>query len=140
MRNKILTVGVFDYFHYGHLRLFYQIKAYYPNSHLIVAVQDEDFILKYKPEAIIFYSTEIRCELVRSLRQVDQVITYKRVAEIVREIDFDIFAVGEDQKHSGFQEAMSYCVKNGREVLHLSRTPNISSTMMKGNFEFRRPA
>lgn len=140
MRHKILTVGVFDYFHYGHLRLFNQIKIHYPKSYLMVAVQHEDFILRYKPGAVVFYSTEIRCELVRSLRQVDRVITYQAVAEIVREIDFDIFAVGEDQNHSGFQEAMAYCLKNDKGILHLSRTANISSTMMKGNFEFRRHA
>ena len=137
--KKVLTVGVFDYFHYGHLRLFCQIKNHYQNSHLIVAVQHEDFILKYKPESVIFYSTEIRCEFIRSLRQVDQVITYESVADIVRKIDFDVFAVGEDQNHSGFQAAMAYCVKNRRGILHLSRTANISSSMIKGNFEFRRP-
>ncbi|WP_165078481.1 MULTISPECIES: adenylyltransferase/cytidyltransferase family protein [unclassified Desulfovibrio] len=134
MQPRILTVGVFDYFHYGHVRLFNQIKSLYPRSHLIVAVQDEDSILKYKPDAIIFYSTEVRCELVRALRLVDEVITYKNVADIVREADFDIFAVGEDQDHPGFRRAIGYCRRQGREILRLSRTPNISSTTLKENF------
>ena len=43
---KILTFGVYDYFHIGHLRLFKQCKQH--ADYLIVAVQDSDFILKYK--------------------------------------------------------------------------------------------
>ena len=135
--DKILTVGVFDYFHYGHLRLFNQIKSNYPKSYLIVAVQKKEFILKYKPGSIVFYSTEIRCDIIRSLRQVDKVITYDNVSDIVRYVDFSIFAIGEDQNHSGFQDAISYCIKNGKEILKLSRTPNISSTNVKGYFEFK---
>lgn len=140
MLPRILTVGVFDYFHYGHVRLFNQIKSLYPHSFLIVAVQDEAYIHRYKPGAIIFYSTQIRCELVRALRQVDEVITYQNVADIVRLVDFDIFAVGEDQAHSGFQQAINYCRQQGREILRLSRTPNISSTTLKENLTRRRGA
>ena len=54
--KKVLTVGVFDYFHLGHLRLFKQAREY--GDYLIVAVQEEDYIHKTKPEAIIFYSTK----------------------------------------------------------------------------------
>lgn len=37
--KKVLTVGVFDYFHLGHLRLFKQAREY--GDYLIVAVQEE---------------------------------------------------------------------------------------------------
>ena len=47
--SKILTFGVYDYFHIGHLRLFQQCKSH--ADYLIVAVQDEKSILKYKPDA-----------------------------------------------------------------------------------------
>lgn len=49
--KKVLTVGVFDYFHYGHLKLFNNAKNF--GEYLIVAVQDSDFILKYKPNGSI---------------------------------------------------------------------------------------
>ena len=45
MMSKILTFGVYDYFHLGHLRLFKQCKNY--GDYLIVAVQDGDYIKKY---------------------------------------------------------------------------------------------
>ncbi|MDO4499443.1 MAG: adenylyltransferase/cytidyltransferase family protein [Coriobacteriaceae bacterium] len=51
--KKVLTVGVFDYFHIGHLNLFERARAL--GDCLIVAVQDGDFILKYKPEANVLY-------------------------------------------------------------------------------------
>ena len=44
--SKILTFGVYDYFHLGHLRLFKQCKQY--GDYLIVAIQNSDYILKYK--------------------------------------------------------------------------------------------
>ena len=40
--KKILTFGVYDYFHIGHLRLFKQCKQY--ADYLIVAVQDGAYI------------------------------------------------------------------------------------------------
>ncbi len=131
--KKILTVGVFDYFHYGHLKLFQQAKNIVPNGYLIVAVQESEFIKKYKPNADIFYSTEIRKELVGSLKCVDKVISYTDVYEIIQKIDFDIFAIGADQNHQGFIDAVKYCTQTGKTVVQLHRTPNISSSLIKNN-------
>lgn len=41
--RKILTLGVYDYFHIGHLRLFKQCKEH--ADYLIVAVQNGEYIL-----------------------------------------------------------------------------------------------
>ena len=65
--EKILTFGVFDYFHLGHLRLFKQCKEH--ADYLIVAVQDSDYILKYKPTAKIRYSTAERVEMLEALKE-----------------------------------------------------------------------
>ena len=127
--KKVLTVGVFDYFHYGHLRLFKRAKAL--GDYLIVAVQDGDYITKYKPQTPIYYSTEQRLEMVGALSVVDQVCVYYDVDEIVKKIDFDIFVVGGDQTHAGFQRAVKWCKDNKKEVIRLERTPNVSSTDIK---------
>lgn len=131
MKKRILTFGVFDYFHYGHLKLLQQAKGICNNCYLIVAVQQSEFIKKYKPDANIFYSTDIRCELIKSLSCVDSVITYTDVAKAIKEIDFDIFAIGADQKHQGFIDAIEYCKKNNKQIVYLQRTPNISSSIIK---------
>lgn len=130
--KKILTVGVFDYFHYGHYKLFENAKKL--GDYLIVAVQDGDYILKYKPEAKILYSTEQRIELISALRCVNETIIYYDVDKLVSEVDFDIFAVGGDQNHPGFLKAIDWCLNNGKEVVRLPRTPGICSSEIKKKF------
>ena len=61
----------------------------------------------------------------------DEVIIYKNVDDIVRKVDFDVFAVGEDQNHSGFQKAIEWCRENGKEVVRMQRTQGISSSDIK---------
>ena len=127
--KKVLTVGVYDYFHLGHLRLFKQAREH--GDYLIVAVQDGDYILKYKPEAKVLYTTEQRQELIGALKIVDEVTSYTDVDEKVKEVDFDVFAVGEDQKHAGFMRAVEWCKAHGKEVVRLQRTPGICSSEIK---------
>ena len=126
---KIITVGVFDYFHIGHLRLFENAKKL--GDYLIVAVQDDNYILKTKPEAKILYNTKERIDLVKSLRVVDDVIVYQDVDRLLPEVDFDVFAIGEDQTHEGFQRALKWCKKNGKKIVRLPRTPGICSSDIK---------
>lgn len=127
--KKVLTVGVFDYFHLGHLRLFENAKKL--GDYLVVAVQDGDFILKFKPEAKVLYSTQERLDLVSALKVVDEVVTYEAVDEDIKKIDFDIFAIGGDQNHAGFKRAVKWCEENEKEVIRLPRTPGICSSEIK---------
>ncbi len=127
--KKVLTVGVFDYFHLGHLRLFENAKKL--GDYLVVAVQEGDFILKFKPEAKVLYSTQERLDLVSALKVVDEVVTYEAVDEDIKKIDFDIFAIGGDQNHAGFQRAVKWCEENEKEVIRLPRTPGICSSEIK---------
>lgn len=131
--KKVITVGVYDYFHIGHLRLFENAKSL--GDYLIVAVQDGDCILKTKPNAKVLYTTEQRMDIVRALRVVDEVITYQDVDKILPEVDFDIFAIGGDQIHEGFQRAVNWCKKNGKKVVRLPRTPGICSSDIKKQLE-----
>lgn len=131
--KKVITVGVYDYFHLGHLRLFENAKKL--GDYLIVAVQDGDCILKTKPNAKVLYTTEQRMDIVRALRVVDEVIIYQDVDKLLPKIDFDIFAIGEDQTHVGFQRAIKWCEENGKTVIRLSRTPGICSSEIKHELE-----
>lgn len=129
--KKVITFGVFDYFHYGHLRLFEQAKI--NGDYLIVAIQDEAYIRKYKPDAKIFYTNEQRNALIRALRIVDETVFYTDVDVTIKEIDFDVFAVGEDQNHAGFQSAIRYCEENQKSVVRMTRTPGICSSEIKNH-------
>ena len=127
--KKVLTVGVFDMLHIGHILLFKRAKTL--GDYLIVAVQDDDCILKYKPGTKMVYTTEERKFMVGALKYVDEVITYRDVDTDIQGVDFDIFAKGPDQCHAGFQRAVAWCQAHDKEVVVIPRTENISSTMLK---------
>lgn len=128
--NKILTFGVFDYFHLGHLRLFKQCKQY--ADYLIVAVQDSKYILKYKPDAKIIYSNEERIEMLKAISIVDEVVLYDSVSqEALKNFEFDILALGEDHKGGRFDIVEQWCKEHGKKVVRLKRTPGICSSDIK---------
>ena len=115
--------------HIGHILLFKRAKEL--GDRLVVAVQDGDCILKYKPGTKMVYSTEERVYMVSTIKYVDDVVVYKDVDLDIQKIDFDILARGEDQIHAGFQRAEQWCAEHGKEVKVLTRTAGISSTMLR---------
>ena len=127
--KRILTVGVFDLLHFGHMELFRKAKAL--GDHLIVAVQDDENVVKFKPGTKLTYNTEQRCYMVASIRYVDEVVVYKNAESIVQEVDFDVFARGPDQTNSSFQAAEKWCVAHQKEVVILPRTEGISTSLIK---------
>lgn len=129
MGKTILTVGVYDMLHIGHILLFKRAKEL--GDKLIVAVQDSDVILKYKPGTKMIYTTEERMYMVSTIKYVDEVVVYRDVDKDIQNIDFDVFAKGPDQAHEGFQKAVKWCEEHGKEVVIIPRTEGISSTMLR---------
>ena len=131
--KTILTFGVYDMLHIGHILLFKHAKELLcgEECRLIVAVQEEDRILKYKPGTKMIYSTKERMFMVSAVRWVDEVITYSDVDIDIQNIQFDIFAKGPDQQHAGFQRAVAWCMENGKRVAVIPRTEGISSTLLR---------
>ena len=127
--KKVLTVGVYDMLHIGHIELFRKAKAL--GDYLIVAVQDSEVVEAFKPNAHLIYSTEERCFMVSALRYVDEVVVYRNVKDIVRDVDFDVFVKGPDQGHAGFQDAVKWCEEHGKQVVTLPRTEGISTSELK---------
>lgn len=127
--KKVLTVGVYDLLHKGHVDLFRRAKGL--GDYLIVAAQDSDFIQKYKADAKVLNSTEDRKYMIKAIRYVDEVITYTDVEKIVQEVDFDVFVTGPDQCHEGFHKAIKWCEEHGKEHFVLSRTDGVSSSELK---------
>ena len=100
-------------------------------NHVIVAVQDSDVVLKYKPNTTLLYSTEERIFMVQAIRYVDDVVVYQSIDEIVKKVPFDILAVGPDQNHEAFQRAFGWCRENGKQVVVMPRTEGVSSSELK---------
>lgn len=134
--KKVLTVGVYDLIHKGHVELYRRAKGL--GDYLIVAAQDGEFILKYKPTAKVLNSTEDRKYMIKSIRYVDEVITYTDVDKIVQNVDFDIFVTGPDQCHAGFQKAIQWCEEHGKEHIVLGRTDGVSSSELKAKIAERQ--
>lgn len=130
--KTVLTVGVFDLLHFGHFELFRRAKELAgKDGKLTVAIQEDEYVTKYKPQAKLFYDWKTRAKMISALRYVDKVVPYTDIDESIKEIDFDVFAVGGDQIHSGFQKAVEWCKQNKKEIVRLSRTEGISSTMLR---------
>lgn len=127
--KTILTFGVYDMLHIGHILLFKRAKEL--GDKLVVAVQDGDYILKYKPGTQMVYSTEERLYMVSTIKYVDEVVVYRDVDIDIKNIGFDIFVRGEDQQHAGFQRAIQWCEENEKKVVVLKRTDGISSTLLR---------
>ena len=129
---RVVTFGVFDMFHFGHLRLFENIKKQFgQDCFLIVCVQSSENILKYKPNSKIFYNTEERVQMIKNLKCVDDVLIYDDVDIDIQQVNFDIWAKGPDQSHQGFQNAIKWCEEHGKQVYTIPRTEGISSTYIK---------
>lgn len=130
--SKILTFGVYDYFHLGHLRLFQQCKKY--GDYLIVAVQDGNYIKKYKPDAKVLYTTAERVEMLEALRIVDKVVVYESVEpRFLESVDFDILALGEDHRGGRFDIVEQWCKEHKKKVVRLKRTEGICSSDIKNS-------
>jgi FAD synthetase len=94
---RVLTGGVFDLLHVGHIHFLKQAKEL--GDELIVIVAHDETVRRQKRREPI-NSAEDRAELLRALEMVDEVyigtpgtIDY----ELVKRIDPDIVAVGPDQ-------------------------------------------
>lgn len=127
--KRVLTVGVFDLMHFGHMMLFKRAKEY--GDELIVAVQDSAFINKFKPNSKVVYTTDQRLIMVHSIKYVDKVVVYDTVDQLIQNVEFDVFVKGPDQKHAGFEFAVQWCLDHDKEVIELPRTEGISSSMIR---------
>ena len=129
---NIVTFGVFDLLHIGHVSLFKRAKELVSiDCRLIVAIQDSDFIVKYKPDVRMVYSQEERLFMVQSIKYVDEVVVYQNVDIDIKNIDFDVWVKGPDQNHEGFKRAEQWCYENNKKVVVLDRTEGISSSELR---------
>jgi glycerol-3-phosphate cytidylyltransferase-like family protein len=73
--------------------------------------------------------------MISALRYVDDVVPYGDIDESIKGIDFDVFVVGGDQLHTGFQRAITWCEANGKQVYRLSRTEGISASQIRAGIK-----
>lgn len=125
--TNIITYGTFDLFHFGHFELLYRAKNLKPNANLIVGISTDKFNEAKGKHSHYKYSK--RALMVQSLNFVSKVIpenTWDQKIEDIKKQNIDIFVMGCDWR-GRFDNLSKYC-----EVVYLSRTEAISTTVIKG--------
>lgn len=126
---KVITFGVYDFVHIGHINLFKNCKKY--GDFLIVAIQEDEYVVKNKPGTRLAYSFSKRFDIISSLDIVDSVISYKQIDEAIKEINFDILVIGPDQNNEHFKKAIEWCNTKNKKVVVIERTKGISSRELR---------
>lgn len=129
--RRVITYGTFDLLHYGHINLFRRAKAY--GEYLIVALSTDEFNWESKHKRS-FFNYEQRELLVESVRYVDLVIpevSWEQKISDIHEYHINTLIMGDD-----WRGKFDYLKKEGIEVVYLPRTPQISTTHIKQNFDF----
>ncbi|MDE7086585.1 MAG: glycerol-3-phosphate cytidylyltransferase [Clostridia bacterium] len=131
--RKVITYGTFDLIHYGHINLLQRAKQL--GDYLIVACSTDEFNLKQKNKKA-YFSYEERKRLLESIRYVDLVIPesdWEQKISDIHEFKIDTFVIGDDWKGK-----FDYLEKEGCEVVYLSRTPEISTTIIKNDLQLNK--
>jgi glycerol-3-phosphate cytidylyltransferase len=122
--RTILTYGTFDVVHIGHINLLRRAREL--GDRLIVGLSSDEFNSKKHKSSLLDY--ENRKAVLEAIRYVDLVfpeITWEQKIEDVKKYGVTTFVIGDDWTGK-FDFLSEYC-----EVTYLSRTADISSTLIK---------
>lgn len=126
--KRVITYGTFDLLHYGHINLLRRAKE--QGDYLIVALSTDEFNWREKQKRC-YFSYEERKLLVEAVRYVDLVIpeeNWEQKITDVKEYRVDTFVMGDD-----WTGRFDFLKSEGVEVIYMRRTPEISSTRIKGD-------
>lgn len=127
------TTGVYDMFHIGHLNILKRAKE--QCDYLIVGVSTDELVLKEKNKIPIIPFNE-RCEIIRSIRYVDEVVTQhskdKLSAYFALNQRFTKMFVGSDWYGTPqWNEYEKQFKPYGVEIIYLPYTEGTSSTILR---------
>lgn len=127
--KTILTYGTFDLLHYGHIRLFMRAKEY--GDRLVVGLSSDAFALFKGKKTFFNYSQ--RKEMLEAIKYIDEIFyvdSFEEEKEVALKMKPDVFVIGDDYKGK-----FDYLKDVGTEVIYLSRTPEVSTTIIKAKLK-----
>ncbi len=127
---KVITFGVFDLFHFGHLQFLTNAKAL--GSQLTVGVCSDALVHRYKHTKPVI-SQEHRLEIVSAIRYVDEVFLETKPHLEGQYVDLygaQILAIGEDWNQSTIDQMMNSCQAKPT-IKMIPRASGISSRAIK---------
>ena len=132
--NKGLLMGVFDLFHIGHLNLIRRAKA--QCCFLRIGVLSDKLVFEFKQIYPIIPQDE-RMEILRALRDVDEVVLLERKEEVSRLYEwhkrpFDCFFSGDDYADNTYWAWEKEELKKlGADMVFFPYTKKRSSSMIR---------
>lgn len=126
--KTVLTYGTFDTLHFGHIKLLERAKSL--GDYLIVGLSSDEFNAEKGKHS--YFSYEERKKYLEAIRYVDKVIpecNWEQKSQDVQNLNVDVFTMGDDWVGE-FDFLGEYC-----EVHYLTRTPSISSTLIKSHIK-----
>lgn len=135
--STVLTVGTFDIPHIGHYHLFKQIKDLFPQSYLVVAVNKDGFIKRFKGKTPVF-NYKKRSEMVGLIDLVDKVVCNEGDEDskvVIEKVKPDVIVVGSDWMRKDYCKQMSFTPEWLEEkhiaLVYIPRYIEMSTTMIK---------
>jgi cytidyltransferase-like protein len=93
--KRVLTIGTFDLLHVGHLELFDQCRRLADGGPVVVGVNTDEFVAKFKANPII--PVQERYKLVRALKGIDLVLHNMSAGRrLIEQVRPDLVVVGDD--------------------------------------------
>lgn len=136
-RSRILSLGTYDLMHPGHVGLFKRCKDLAgDHGAVIVAVNTDDFIARYKGRPPILNYTE-RSALVAAVRHVDQVIPNDGTDQpaLIAEVNPTMIVIGSDWATKDYYGQLGitqdFLDQNDITMTYVPRTGEWSTTELK---------
>ena len=133
----VLTVGTWDIPHLGHFNFLKKLKGLFPNSRLVVGVNRDDFIYRFKHRLPVF-SYEERSTLVGLINFVDSVLPNAGDEDskvLIEQVLPEVLAIGSDWAKKDYYTQMGFDqdwldAKN-ISLIYIPYTPMVSTTEIK---------
>jgi glycerol-3-phosphate cytidylyltransferase len=138
-KNKILyTGGTFDLFHFGHVNFLRQ--CYRICKNVIVSLNTDDFVCKYKSSPIMTYKE--REQSLLGCKYVSKIIPNTGGSDskpAILSVKPNIIAIGDDWCHKNYYEQMDFTQdwldKNKIVLIYIPYTKGISTTEIKNRIK-----
>ena len=121
--RRIWTNGCFDILHIGHIKLLEFAKS--QGDYLIVGIDSDERIKSSKGEERPINSQKDRCEFLRAIGVVDEVVIFNSsegLSNAVKENFIDLIVIGDDY------EGKNVIGSEHSDVLFFKKIPDISSS------------
>ena len=126
----VLANGCFDPFHYGHLL---HLRAARDLGDVLVVSVTRDKHVNKGPGRPVFTEKQ-RCEMLRALAIVDEVVLADNALDALQQVDPDVFVKGREYEGNIEAEHESYCRARGIEIA-FTGTQKFSSTDLLHHYD-----